>query len=85
MSPKDFNAIAEGYENKKHAEQELMRQQTFLIVSPYMDKGSGYSKFKRGWRFGWEENNMPEIKPLSLEEIEQIKLRHSKYLKPKKK
>ena len=84
MSPADFNAMCEGYENKKHAEQELMRQQTFILVSPYMDKGAGYSRFKSRWRFGWEENEIPEFKPLSTEEIEAIKERHKKYLKPKK-
>ena len=84
MSPADFNAMAEGYENKKHAEQELMRQQTFIIVSPYMTKGAGYDRFKRRWQFGWENEGMPKVRELTEEEIEAIKLRHSKYLKPKR-
>jgi hypothetical protein len=75
--------MAEGYENKKHKEQELMRQQTFILVSPYMDKSSGYHLFRDRWRFGWEQDNTPEFKPLSDEEIEAIKMRHQKYLKPK--
>lgn len=85
MRPADFNALCEGYENKKHAEQELMRQQTFIMVSPYMDKGAGYSRFKNKWRFGWEENDLPELQQLTAAEIEAIKLRHAKYQKPKKK
>lgn len=84
MSLGDFNALCEGYENKKHAEQELMRQQTFLMVSPYMDKGSGYEKFKRNWRFDWEIINLPEIRQPTAQEIETLKARHLKYVKPKK-
>lgn len=62
-----------------------MRQQTFIMVSPYMDKGNGYEKFKRRWQFGWEQIDLPLQKPLSTEEIEAIKSRHAKYIKPKKK
>jgi hypothetical protein len=81
MSPADFNALCEGYENKKHAEHELMRQQTFVLVSPYMDKGSGYERFKARWRFGWENVSVPELQPLTEQEIEAIKERHSKFIK----
>ena len=61
-----------------------MRQQTFIMVSPYMDKGSGYDRFKNRWRFGWETINIPEIQQLTPEQVEAIKNRHSKYLKPKR-
>ncbi len=71
--------MCEGYENKKHAEQELMRQQTFIIVSPYMDKGAGYQRFKNKWRFGWEQYEVIEYKPLTNDEIEAILIRHSKF------
>ena len=86
MSPADFNALQEGYENKKHAEQELMRQQTYMIMSVHLDpkKPVGYDRFKKSWRFGWEEYNTPQFKQLTGEEIEAIKLRHAKYQKPKK-
>jgi hypothetical protein len=60
-----------------------MRQQTFILVSPYMDKGGGYELFRSRWRFGWETVNVPEFEPLTEEEIEAIKTRHMKYLKPK--
>lgn len=60
-----------------------MRQQTFILVSPYMDKGSGYPKFKNKWKFNWEQDNTPEIKILSTDEMEAIKQRHSKYIKKK--
>lgn len=76
--------MCEGYENKKRSEQDLMRQQTYMIVSPYMKEGTGYDRFKRGWQFGWEQIELPLQKPLSTEEIEAIKLRHAKYIKPKK-
>ena len=61
-----------------------MRQQTFILVSPYMQKGAGYDRFKSRWRFGWEQVNIPELKQLTAEEIETIKSRHSTYIKPKK-
>jgi hypothetical protein len=61
-----------------------MRQQTFMMVSPYMKEGTGYNKFKNGWQFGWETINIPEFKPLTIEQVEAIKQQHSKYLKPKK-
>lgn len=60
-----------------------MRQQTFIMVSPYMDKGGGYERFKNDWRFGWEENSRPQFKPLTVEEIEAIKEQHAKYKRPK--
>jgi len=76
--------LCEGYENKKHAEQELMRQQTYMMVSPYMKQGTGYNKFKNGWQFSWETINIPEFKQPSTEEIEALKARHLKYVKPKR-
>jgi hypothetical protein len=48
-----------------------------------MEKGGGYELFRSRWRFGWESVNIPEFVPLSTEEIEAIKMRHMKYLKPK--
>lgn len=62
-----------------------MRQQTFILVSPYMEKNAGYSKFKNKWKFSWEESAAAEeVKVLSTEEINAIKSRHNKYVKPKK-
>lgn len=49
-----------------------------------MKEGTGYNKFKNGWQFGWETINIPEFKPLTIEQVEAIKQQHSKYLKPKK-
>ena len=62
----------------------MMRQQTFITVSPYLDKASGYEKFKNRWRFGWETVNIPEMPMLTSEEVEAIRERHSKFIKPKK-
>jgi len=62
----------------------MMRQQTFITVSPYLDKASGYEKFKNRWRFGWETVNIPEMQKLTPEEVEAIRERHSKFIKPKK-
>jgi len=62
----------------------MMRQQTFITVSPYLDKASGYEKFKNRWRFGWETVKIPEMKELTAEEAQSIAERHSKFIKPKK-
>ena len=87
MAPADFNALCEGYENKKRADREYSRQQTFMIVSPYMDKkkGDNYNRFKRNWPHPWEQAEAPEIKTLTQDEAKAIIERHKKYIKPKKK
>jgi hypothetical protein len=84
MRPVDFYALVDGYENKKHEWQELMRQQTYILCSPYMPKGGSYHTFKNNWRFGWERNDVI-IKQPTPEEIELIKKNHARILANKRK
>ena len=49
-----------------------------------MKQGTGYNKFKNGWQFSWETINIPEFKQPTPGEIEALKARHLKYVKPKK-
>lgn len=49
-----------------------------------MKEGTGYNRFKNGWRFSWETINIPEIKKLTPEERDALIKNHSKYIKPKK-
>lgn len=86
MAPRDFYAIVEGYENKKAERDELLRVQTYILVSPYMQKGAGYNSFKRSFPLSHDERAEPTgPKVLPKEEIEQIKANHSKYLDKAKK
>lgn len=87
MAPRDFYAIIEGYENKQKEEQELLRIQTFILVSPYMQKGAGgYNAFKKSFPLRHDERTDPvEPKMMSAEEINKIKANHSKYLVKAKK
>jgi hypothetical protein len=80
MAPRDFYAMCEGYENKQHAHQELVRMQTYMIVSPYLPKGSNYGSFKNMWQFGWERQNMPKLIMPGKEEMEQIRVNHQRIL-----
>jgi hypothetical protein len=61
-----------------------MRQQTYMLVSPYMQKGSSYSSFKNQWKFSWEQQHYHKIEMPTAEEIEQIKTNHAKILKEAK-
>lgn len=85
MAPNDFNAMCEGYENKQHSAAELMRQQTYMIVSPYLQKGTGYHSFKNMWKFTWEKNNVRPVQVLSSEQIESIKANHQRIIDKNKK
>jgi hypothetical protein len=80
MAPNDFNALCEGYENKQHAQQELLRMQTYMLLSPYMKQGSGYDSFKRQWQFGWERKQQVKIEMPSAEKMEEIRINHQRVL-----
>lgn len=50
-----------------------------------MDKGAGYERFKSRWRFGWENESVPEFKPLTEEEAQTIMKNHQKIWDNRKK
>lgn len=66
------------FEDRKH-DYELMRHQTFLLLSPYLDSKSRIKKPSDLITFEWESNNQAQINPADFTE-DAFQLAEKKYL-----
>ncbi len=85
MLPKHYYAKVEGHNNRKQHEAEILRQQAFIIVSPYLKEGSNYNSFKSIWPLWFEERIELIIPEFSEEDLLKHKQRHKEIVERKKK
>lgn len=85
MLPRHYYAKIEGYNNRRKHEAEILRQQAFIITSPYLKEGSSYNYFKSVWPLWFDEIIDEKIPELTGEQLKAIKEQHKQIIAKKKK
>ncbi|ERM82389.1 hypothetical protein P872_18510 [Rhodonellum psychrophilum GCM71 = DSM 17998] len=77
LTPIEFKSFLSGYNKRIQNDYEVARLIGYLSLKPHLNKSSQKKNINEVIPFGWDDNKVKskEIKKLSLEEFEDLKLK----------